>query len=140
MRSIFEETYPQLAARSALAPDGFVSAAVWWTLEDYTTMLPNLLVEHFGLFAYDGSLRPVGEAVKELFARSPVAGAGVEQQITSELRVAAVPERGRDDWLLVLYLGYGVVVSIGMIGAVILILLRRGGRAAAPPRRRRRAA
>jgi beta-galactosidase len=137
---VFDETYPELAARSALRPDGYVSAAVWWTLEDYTTMLPGILVEHFGLFAYDGSRRPVAESVSQRFARAPVAGAGVEQRITSEARVATVTERGLDDWRLIAYLGYGLLVSVGLLSVLLLALVRLGGRAAAPPRRRRRPA
>jgi beta-galactosidase len=137
-RAVFDETYPELAARSALRPGGYVSAAVWWTLEDYTTMLPGILVEHFGLFAYDGTIRPVGESVGDRFARTPVAGEGVQQRITSDVRVAAVAERGLDDWRLVAYLGYALLVSFGVLAALLLALVRLGGRAAAPPRSRRR--
>ncbi|HVL54755.1 MAG TPA: glycoside hydrolase family 2 TIM barrel-domain containing protein [Vitreimonas sp.] len=43
-RRIFEETAPSILARRATRRVGYVSAAVWWTLEDFATLRPNIEV------------------------------------------------------------------------------------------------
>ncbi len=127
-RRIFSATAgPLLANRSTLV-GGFVSAAVWWTLEDYATLRPNIEVEHFGLFAAGGAPRPVvGDARAEFGslrlgldaqARAPVVSRGVAAES------AATPSGP----LLLGYLAYGLAGALAILDAAFLLLLRRGGR------------
>jgi hypothetical protein len=129
---IFEETYPQFAFRSS-ERGGYVGATVWWTLEDFTTMMPGIAVEHFGLYRPDGRPRPAAGAAVRLFeARS---GQGDVQQIEPDVeRAEVIRQPGVTDLRLFGYLGYGLGVSLAVLTAWLGLLLRRGGRAAAPRR------
>jgi beta-glucuronidase len=147
-RAVFQATFPQFLRRSAERADGFVGGAVWWTLRDYATMRPGILLEHFGLFDRDGSPRPAAEAAARAFVGE--GGQGAEQMLQSDVRradVAQPPAAGFPRLLLML--GYGVLVSSALIGLALAVLLVLGGhssaprrtapaRAAAPPRGRRR--
>jgi hypothetical protein len=135
---IFEETHPQFAFRSS-ERGGYVGATVWWTLEDFTTMMPGIAVEHFGLYAPDGRPRPAAGVAVELFeARS---GQGDVQQIQPDVqRAEVIREPGTADLRLFAYLAYGFGFSLAFLVGWLLILLRRGGRSAAPPRGSRRRA
>ncbi|HXG39970.1 MAG TPA: glycoside hydrolase family 2 TIM barrel-domain containing protein, partial [Candidatus Limnocylindrales bacterium] len=64
-RRIFEATSRELLARRSTRRGGYVGAAVWWTLDDYFTLRPQLEVEHFGLFAPGGEPRPVAASAAE---------------------------------------------------------------------------
>jgi beta-glucuronidase len=126
--AIFADTFPVLERRSGAQTDGFVAAAVWWSLEDFTTMVPGIGVEHFGLFAPDGSPRPAAQTAAELFAGS--AGLGVFQQIESDVRragVASAPSGA--DLRLFAYVGYGLAFSLGALALLLALLTHRGGRA-----------
>ncbi|MGH7920953.1 MAG: glycoside hydrolase family 2 TIM barrel-domain containing protein, partial [Candidatus Dormibacteraceae bacterium] len=66
--SVLRTTYAAIHSRFSTAPHGYVGAAVWWSLDDYWTQRPGIGVEHFGLFRPDGSERPAGKALTELYA------------------------------------------------------------------------
>jgi beta-glucuronidase len=124
---IFRETFPAFARRSALV-GGSVGAMVWWTLEDFTTMSPNIALERFGLFRPDGTRRPAAVAAADLFAAD--AGEGAAQEIESDARQirASVSVSGPDLRLLGL-LAYGLLTSLGTMSVILLLLVRSGGRA-----------
>jgi beta-glucuronidase len=126
--SILADTFPVLERRSAANTDGYVGAAVWWSLEDFTTMTPGIGVEHFGLFTPDGEPRPAAATAAELF--SATAGLGDIQQIESDVRsaeVAGAPAGA--DLRLFAYLGYGLAFSLGVLALLLTLLTHRGGRA-----------
>jgi beta-galactosidase/beta-glucuronidase len=132
-QAVFEDTFPQFALRSS-ARGGYVGAAVWWTLEDFTTMVPGIAVEHFGLFDRTGKARPAAASARRLFeefeveADAPVpadAGAG---------RADVARDALAPDLRLFGYVAYGFGLSVALLGLLLALLVRRGGRAA--PRRR----
>src|SRR5258708_12633889 len=55
---VFNTYYSQLSAVFSSEPNGFVSAAVWWSLDDYWTERAGLTVENFGLYPPHVPLRP----------------------------------------------------------------------------------
>ncbi len=126
-RRIFGETSGPLLVERATRPGGYVSAAVWWTLEDYATLRPNLEVEHFGLFRPDGSERPAAAVARDVFRRLPdgldVVGAGIE---AGQGRTAAVAvEKSRPG---LGYLVYGIALSLAILALAFLVVLRGWGR------------
>jgi beta-glucuronidase len=129
-REILEETAAAVDARDAHRPGGFVAAAVWWALEDYWTMRPNIDVEHFGLFAPGGERRPAGDAAAELFG--PVrAGEGTELETASSGRARAVTGTVRVGGLLLVgYVGFGLLVMFGLLAVALRVLLMRSPRPA----------
>lgn len=78
---VFKDTYSVLAAADDTTPTGDVGAAVWWSLNDYWTMVPGISVEHFGLFAPDGTARQVAASAATAFAGG--AGEGASRRIAS---------------------------------------------------------
>ena len=125
---IFSETYAQLVYRSS-GRGGFVGASVWWTLEDFTTMMPGIAVEHFGLFQPNGEPRLAAADATRLFEGD--AGAGDVQGIESDAdRAEVARDPVAPDLRLVGYLAYGLGVSVAMLAAILAFMLRRGGRAA----------
>lgn len=129
---IFTETYPQFAFRSS-ALGGYVGATVWWTLEDFTTMMPGIAVEHFGLYEPSGRRRPAAVAAARLFEGA--SGEGDVQQIEPDAqRAEVVRDAVAPDLRLFGYLAYGFGVSVALLLGFLAFLLRRGGRAAAPRR------
>ncbi len=136
-RRILEQTEAPIFARRATRRVGYVSVGAWWTLEDYATLRPNLEVEHFGLFRPDGSERPVAAAAREAFARIPD---GLEEAAAEEPAAAArgVPaEAARPVALLVAYIGYGLLVGVGLLIVLFALLVGRGGHSGAAVRARR---
>ncbi len=130
---IFEETYAALEHYRADRPGGFVAGATWWTLLDFATQLGGIVVEDFGLYRPDGSLRPAGELAVAAF--DAPAGAGSEQEIEPDIdRPRVPPARMVGDWALAGYLAYGLSFAVGSMALTLLILTRRGGRSV---RRRR---
>lgn len=125
--SVFTETFDELRRRSGERPNGFVAAAVWWTLQDYTTMRPNIQIEQFGLFSPAGEARPVAEAAMDRFTGT--SGEGADQQLQSDVRRAdvATPTPG-GSLLLLRMLGYALLVSGLIIAAALFLLLQFGGR------------
>ncbi|HET6381568.1 MAG TPA: glycoside hydrolase family 2 TIM barrel-domain containing protein [candidate division Zixibacteria bacterium] len=134
-RRIFELTFRELQARSA-EHGGYVGGMVWWTLQDFATMAPNIVVEHFGLFDAFGQPRPAAAAADRLFAA--VAGEGGEQEITSEAGRVRVAREPQPDLRLVGYLAFALAFSLATLGAGLALLVHRGGRATAAPLRSRR--
>jgi beta-glucuronidase len=129
---IFSDTYPQFALRSS-ARGGYVGATVWWTLEDFTTMMPGIAVEHFGLYEPSGRRRPAAVAAARLFEGASGEG-GVQQIEPDAQRADVVRDAGAPDLRLLGYVAYGFGVSVALLLGFLALLLRRGGRAAAPPR------
>jgi beta-galactosidase/beta-glucuronidase len=102
---VFNAYYSQLSADFGTQPNGFVGAAVWWSLDDYWTQRPGITIERFGLYRPDGSLRPVGDVVTRAYgltapANPPpaVRSTGVAAPITATERHA----------LLLPYIAYGL--------------------------------
>jgi len=125
---IFAETAPQLLDRRSTLAGGFVSAAVWWTLEDYATLRPNLDVEHFGLFGPDGTARPVAAAAKAAFESIPLRletrTPGLPTPGVSEPDVPSSPSGP----LLLAYVAYGLVIALALLAMALVVMLGRGGR------------
>src|SRR5438477_2271607 len=76
----FGPTFPALRTHFDTFTDGYLGAAVWWSLEDYWTDVPGLVVERFGLYRPVGSTRPVAAEVATAFGAvtgpaAPVIGA-----------------------------------------------------------------
>jgi beta-galactosidase len=115
----------QFVDRRATSPDGYVGAAVWWTLEDYFTMRPGIELEQFGLYGPDGSPRPAAAAVLDtLRPMSAPPGGAVAASAGRSL-----PAPARDTGLLFLgYLAYAAIVTLGLLGIVLGGMLVRGGR------------
>jgi beta-galactosidase len=127
-RLIVEETYPALARYRADEPGGFLSAATWWTLHDFATQMGGIGLEDFGLYRFDGSLRPSGVVASGSFAAP--AGDGAALMLDPDLtRPQVRPEGGVGDWTLAGYLAYGVALSMAVMGGGLILLTRRGGRA-----------
>ncbi|HSM38830.1 MAG TPA: glycoside hydrolase family 2 TIM barrel-domain containing protein [Candidatus Limnocylindrales bacterium] len=125
---VLADTYPEVLRRSA-ARGGFVGAAVWWTLEDFTTMVPGIGIEHFGLFEPSGRPRPAAGVAMDLFTAA--GGAGDLQQIESDVgRAEVVRQVSAPDLRLLGYLAYGVGLSVALLSVLLFLLVRRGGRAA----------
>ncbi len=126
-RRVFDETAPAILARRTTLAGGYVAAGTWWALEDYTTLRPNLEVEHFGLFAPDGIDRPVAASARGQFGSLPVQPEGQLAPAVHGGRVTALPptEAG---WVMLAYLGYGIAVSLALLGGLFALLVRRGGR------------
>ncbi len=131
-QSIFTATYPAFERHADARDNGFVGLATWWTLEDYLTMRPGITVEHFGLYAPDGSARLAANSAARAFAAR--SGEGAMLGIESDLRSARVDVPRSDDWRLVLQLGYAVLVAFGLLSVVLGLLLAGGGRALRRPR------
>jgi beta-galactosidase/beta-glucuronidase len=132
-QAVFEETFPQFALRSS-ARGGYVGAAVWWTLEDFTTMMPGIAVEHFGLFDRTGEERPAAESARRLFEEFEVEEAPPVPADAGPGRADVARDALAPDLRLFGYLAYGFGLSVILLGVVLVLLVRRGGRAA--PRRR----
>lgn len=127
-RVIFDETYAAFEAFRADEPGGFVSGAVWWTLNDFATQLGGIGLEQFGLYRPDGTLRPAGASAAEAY--NAPAGGGADQMLDPDLeRPRALPAREVGEWALAGYLAYGLGLSIAALGVAVLVLTRRGGRA-----------
>ncbi len=131
-RAIFEDTYTAIERLRGDEPFGFVAGATWWSLRDFATQIAGIEVEQFGLYRPDGSLRPAGELAADAFLAP--AGRGDALALEPDLdrpRVQQPPLVG--DWSLVLYLAYGIGLSIGALGLALFIMTRRGGRAVRKP-------
>ena len=112
---VFNAYYSQLSADFDTRQNGFVGAAVWWSLDDYWTQRPGITIERFGLYRPDGSQRPVGSVVARSYgltvpATPPpaVRSKGVAAPITATERHG----------LLLPYVAYGLAAP-----AVLLVLL-----------------
>jgi beta-glucuronidase len=125
---VFNTYYTQLSTDFDTHDNGFVGAAVWWTLDDYWTQKPGLTVEEFGLYRPDGTMRPAGVVAARAFARTgpvtslpPVRSAGVATAIVpSEKHARFLP-----------YLAFAFVApAIALAAAIFLLFLVRPRRPA----------
>ena len=128
-KRVFSVTYSVLEPLQDIRPDGYVGAAVWWSLDDYWTERPGLQVEHFGLYRPDGTPRPVQAAVADAYAAtgtSEGAGRGAQQGIVSGGQAIPLGQTGAST-RLVLLLAYGLGLPFLLV-AGLLLLLAVGGR------------
>lgn len=116
---VFNTYYSQLSTAFSSEPGGFVSAAVWWSLDDYWTEKTGLTVENFGLYRPDGSLRPAGTAAARSFAlTAPPAPA---QNVTSGGVAVPIQTSPRHN-LLWAYVGFGLALPvIALVVAIVLL-------------------
>jgi beta-galactosidase len=118
-------TGSQFVDRRATSPDGYVAAAVWWTLEDYFTMRPGIELEQFGLYGPDGSPRPA--AAEVLDTLRPMSAPPGRTAAASTGR--SLPAPARDTGLLFLgYLAYAAAITLGLLAVLLGAMLARGGR------------
>jgi beta-glucuronidase len=120
---VFNTYYPQLASRFDTSPDGYIGAAVWWTLDDYWTQRPGLSVESFGLYRADGSMRKAGVAASKAFAET----APAPPATVRSTGVALAIEPGERHSLLLPYLAYALAVPAVLL-IVLIVLLSRARR------------
>lgn len=118
---VFNAYYAQMSANFDTEQNGFVGAALWWSLDDYWTQKPGITIERFGLYRPDGTLRPVGAAATRSFAlnappTSPpaVRSKGVAVPITATERHA----------LLLPYIVYGLALPAFVLALLIVALSR----------------
>ena len=138
---IFEETAEPIFARRATRRGGFVSAGVWWTLEDYATLRPNLEVEHFGLFRPDGTERPAAASARDTYRRLPDGLEEADEATPTVAGRATSVEAARPVVLLVGYVVFGLAAALAILGGLFALLVGRGGHSRAAlrtPRRGRR--
>jgi beta-glucuronidase len=116
---VFNTYYSQLSAVSASEPNGFLSAAVWWSLDDYWTERAGLSVENFGLYRPDGSLRPAGTAVARAFALT--APPPPPSNVTSGGVAVPIRSSPRHNFFLA-YVAYGLALpAIVLLFAIVLL-------------------
>jgi beta-galactosidase len=119
---IFRATSAAIGPRRGTLPGGFVGSMVWWSLDDYLTSRPGITVERFGLFAEDGTRRPVAAVAADAFAAigrpAPIVSHGPARSAPPAETAPAPPLAG----LLLLALG----VSVGGSLAVLVLLTGRG--------------
>ncbi len=118
---VFNAYYAQMAPNFDTEQQGFIGAAVWWTLDDYWTQRPGITVETFGLYTPGGFLRKAGVAASRTWARTaPSAAPG---SIRSNGVAAAFQPSARHA-LLVPYIAYGFALPAIFLVALILVLSR----------------
>src|SRR6266550_1793861 len=118
---VFNAYYAQLSSEFDTQPDGFVGAALWWSLDDYWTQRPGITVERFGLYRPDGSLRPAGDAVGRTFAL--VAPSAPPPAVRSQGVAVAITPSERHMRLLP-YIAYGFVLPAAVLIVAIFGLSR----------------
>jgi beta-galactosidase len=83
-KQVFDVTYGQLAPLMDAQSGGYVGGAVWWSLNDYWTERPGIVIEHFGLYRPDGTARPVQDAVASAYAATAgPAGPATRREVVS---------------------------------------------------------
>jgi len=118
---VFNTYYSQLSQDFGTQTQGFVGAAIWWTLDDYWTQRQGIQVEHFGLYHPDGSLRKAGVAAQQEWVRtSPITP---PSNVRSTGVAAPIIPSERHSRLLP-YIAYGFAVPAALIVALILVLSR----------------
>ncbi len=130
---IMEETGGQLAARATNHDGGYVSVMVWWTLDDYFTMQPRLAIEQFGLFAPDGSPRPVAAAAASLFG-SVTRPSDLPAPDDREIAGQAAPGGSSsyaDVSLLLAYVAFALGFAALVLSGALMLAIRAGDPAAA---------
>ena len=118
---VFNTYYAQMAPNFDTEQQGFVGAAVWWTLDDYWTQRPGITVETFGLYTPSGYLRKAGVAASRTWARTAPSAAPATVRSNG---VAAAFEPSERHSLLLPYIAYGFALPAVFLVAVILVLSR----------------
>ena len=118
---VFNTYYPQLASDFGTEPQGFIGAAIWWTLDDYWTQRPGLTVETFGLYTPGGSLRKAGVAAGRAWGATTPSSAPTTVRSNG---VAVAIEPGERHSRLLPYIAYGFAVPAAFLVALILVLSR----------------
>jgi beta-glucuronidase len=122
---LFNATYAALRGNFDTVTDGFVGAAVWWSLEDYWTDVSGIGVERFGLYRPDGSLRPAGKLAQAAFAAESGPGSPVTGKTSGGAGLAApVPEPSH----FVLQVGFALALPFVVLGLLIGLMLRARSR------------
>jgi beta-galactosidase len=118
---VFNVYYQQLSSNFDTEPNGFVGAAVWWSLDDYWTQRPGITVERFGLYRPDGSLRPVGPIVASGYVlTAPSTPPPVVRSKGVAVPITATERHSR----LLPYIGYGLALPALVLALMILALSR----------------
>ncbi|MFL5679802.1 MAG: sugar-binding domain-containing protein [Chloroflexota bacterium] len=126
-RDIFNATSGPLLANRSTIPGGYVSGAVWWTLEDYATLRPNIAIEHFGLFAPGGEARPVVDTIRSAFGDLPLGLAPPNAIPPVPGGRGAIATSTPSGPLLLAYFAYALAGALAILGVAFLVLVRRGG-------------
>jgi len=124
---VFNAYYVQLSEDFDTQPNGFVGAALWWSLDDYWTQRPGISIERFGLYRPDGSLRPVGSVVTRAYAlNAPTTPPPVVRSKGAAVPITTTERHS----LLALYVAYALALPAVMLVLLILALSRVGRRPA----------
>ena len=118
---VFTTYYSQLSHAYGTEPQGFLGAAIWWTLDDYWTQRQGIDVEHFGLYRPDGSLRKAGIAAQQEWMRTSPTTQPPNVRSTGVAAPIIPSERHNR---LVPYVAYGFAVPAALIIALMLVLSR----------------
>ncbi len=121
---IFTQTTSAIDARRETLSGGFVASLVWWTLDDYLTSRPGLSIERFGLFAPDGTKRPVASLLAERYGSIDATTPSARRAPTDS--PSLVPSAGAAPAVLM----FGLAAAVGIGGGllVLAILAFRGQR------------
>ena len=126
-------TYDAMRPAFDTERDGYLGAAVWWSLDDYWTERPNIGVENFGLFRPDGTLRPAGALLQQAYRASPGGGPAVPIQSGG---VGLPAPQATPRWTVALSAGYALALP-GLAVLVLIALLWGVGRTRRARRTRR---
>jgi beta-galactosidase/beta-glucuronidase len=118
---VFNTYYAQLAPNFDTQEQGFIGAAIWWSLDDYWTQRPGITVETFGLYTPAGNLRKAGVAASRAWALTAPAAATPGGRSNG---VAASFEPSARHALFVPYLAYGFAVPAAFLIVLIVVLSR----------------
>ena len=118
-QAVFKKTWPALASNLDTAQNGYVGAAVWWSLKDYWTDVAGIGVERFGLYSPDGKLRPVGLLAQTAFGQVTGPAESVPTFTSGGAGAAApVPEPSH----FFLHLGYAFVFPIALVAVLVVLM------------------
>jgi len=123
-RQVFRKTYPVFAANLDIFPAGYVGSTVWWSLQDYWTDVPGIVVERFGLFRPDGGMRAVGVEAQTSFGRVTAPAVAAPKVVSGGQAVAVpVPEPSH----FAVHLAYVLVFPCLLVGMLVagMLALRR---------------
>jgi beta-glucuronidase len=118
---VFNTYYAQLAPDFGTQPEGFIGAAIWWTLDDYWTQRPGITVETFGLFTPNGTPRKAGVAAGRAWART-VPSTSPTTVRSAGVAIAIQPSERHSR--LLPYIAYGFALPAVLLIGLIFILSR----------------
>ncbi|HZQ48946.1 MAG TPA: glycoside hydrolase family 2 TIM barrel-domain containing protein [Candidatus Dormibacteraeota bacterium] len=117
---VFSKTWPALLAHLDTAQDGYIGAAVWWSLNDYWTDVAGIGVERFGLYAPDGKLRRVGHLAQASFGEVTVP-TGTAPGFTSGGSGAAEPVT--EPAHILMHLGYALLFPVVLVALIVAAMV-----------------